>query len=183
MFPGRFLWILRYQDGFSLFQVGFYGYSWFKVSLSWFQVGFNGFSQFQVGFSWFQVGLFVCYEPRHGQLCSIIERRSVVGCFHHLVLGSPTLVRSLKWFLNCPFSKPAQSKGFDSLGQLFIDRQVAAIENANSNKYGTNTKQIQVALKENEDSNPEFKRVLAERAKRLERVSNVTEILIHIHNK
>ena len=61
-------------------------------------------------------------------------------------------------------------KGFDSLGQLFIDRQVAAIENANSNKYGTNTKQIQVALKENEDSNPEFKRVLAERAKRLERV-------------
>ena len=40
----------------------------------------------------------------------------------------------------------------------------------------------QVASKENEDSNPEFKRVLAERAKRLERVSN-TDILIQIHNK
>ena len=40
----------------------------------------------------------------------------------------------------------------------------------------------QVASKENEDSNPEFKRVLAERAKRLERVSNVTDILIQIHN-
>ena len=104
-----------------------------------------------------------------------------MGCFHHLVLGSPTLVRSLKWFLT--FSKPTESKGFDSLGQLFIDRQVASIENEDSNKYGTNTKQIQVALKENEDSNPEFKRVLAERAKRLERVSNVTDIQIQIHNK
>ena len=103
-----------------------------------------------------------------------------MGCFHHLVLGSPTLVRSLKWFFT--FSKPIQSKGFDSLGQLFIDRQVASIENEDSNKYGTNTKQIQVALKENEDSNPEFKRVLAERAKRLERVSNFTDILIQIHN-
>ena len=69
------------------------------------------------------------------------------------------------------------------MGQLYIDRQVASIENEDSNKYGTNTKQIQVALKENEDSNPEFKRVLAERAKRLERVSNVTDILIQIHNK
>ena len=38
----------------------------------------------------------------------------------------------------------------------------------------------QVASKENEDSNPEFKRVLAERAKRLERVSNVTEIYVEI---
>ena len=68
------------------------------------------------------------------------------------------------------------------MGQLFIDRQVASIENEDSNKYGRNTKQIQVALKENEDSNPEFKRVLAERAKRLERVSNFTDILIQIHN-
>ena len=56
------------------------------------------------------------------------------------------------------------------------------VANEDSKKYGTNTKQIQVALKENEDSNPEFKRVLAERAKRLERVSNVTDILIQIHN-
>ena len=79
-------------------------------------------------------------------------------------------------------SKPTQSKRFDFLGQLFIDRQVASIENEDLNKYGRNTKQIQVALKENEDSNPEFKRVLAERAKRLERVSNVTDILIQIHN-
>ena len=69
------------------------------------------------------------------------------------------------------------------MGHLFVDRQVASIENEDSNKYGTNTKQFQVALKENEDSNPEFKRVLAERAKRLERVSNVTDIQIQIHNK
>ena len=69
------------------------------------------------------------------------------------------------------------------MGHLFVDRQVASIENEDSNKYGRHTKQIQVALKENEDSNPEFKRVLAERAKRLERVSNVTDIQIQIHNK
>ena len=44
------------QVGFSWFQVGFHGFSWFQFGFSWFQVGFHGFSWFKVGFSWFQVG-------------------------------------------------------------------------------------------------------------------------------